>query len=84
MGDWYQVERSRDINFFRKKTQMFQIFGNLDITYWGKLSEECVLEFRKLITVIGWKEASILELFLVHLKFLLPKARQGYSLLIKN
>ena len=38
MGDWYQVERSRlwslplsRYYFFQKKTQMFQIFGNLDI-----------------------------------------------------
>ena len=35
MGDWYQVERSLPLSryyFLQKKTQMFQIFGNLDIT----------------------------------------------------
>ena len=38
MGDWYQVERSRlwslplsKYQFLQKKTQMFQINGNLDI-----------------------------------------------------
>ena len=27
-----EPSRCRDINFFQKKTQMFQIFGNLDIS----------------------------------------------------
>ena len=51
MGDWYQVEKSRlwslplsRYYFFQNKTQMFQIFGNLDIEKIDKY-QVCVMSF---------------------------------------